>query len=380
MDEKLKFYKKHGNAILHDVLKNRSTSRLDQDVESPIIIQFGKNASIGIAEYKKAMKKKFYKTGMDGVNEPCLGKITHNYVKRIAYDKFWNFKKNIKYLADNPRKLSKKKPIFNMGSLVHYMKVKNLEIKQSMKNLPVEPWEIPSAGKSINYTLKEASDIIEKEWDVQIKHVWSITGWWYGYHKLTISEEYNPTDDLVSPPYYKHRGTMWVAKKFKDTDIDQSIPVNTTDTVLFAPYTEKLIHEMTHAVQNTFVPYWTRPREISEIATMLIERKYGPGFGKVMMSKQLSLAIADLTSKDAQDFDSIYKRESPFKNPGSITCRMPHYYRYPRSYFTYVLGMVIPIEIDRDLIRSTDAVVNLVNKHILPKYHPSCMYDTIHSK
>jgi hypothetical protein len=353
-NEKKEFYKNHGAAILRQVLSTRSPSTIKSNPsctpkQRKKYREFYRNTFAGKAAYRKIMIG-------DGSSAE----------KRAAYNQFYNSGVNVQYLKDNPRKISSEKPLYPISSMLKYLKQKNAELKKGISPY-LQPWEV-QVRPSVDYTLGEAIVCIQETWDVELTPEWSIVGWWYGYHRLKITDYYGPGP--LPRWFTKHRyGTMWVAKGFKPTDNPSgiAIPVGVSDTVVIAPYTEKLIHEMTHAVQNAYIPYWEMPRENVEVATMLIERKYGPGFSKEYISQTLSLAIADLESTDAVDFDKILARESPVNNPGCISSRFTPYYMYPRSYYTYALGMILPIKTIttiRGLVRDSEKVLMYVNDNL----------------
>jgi hypothetical protein len=332
---KEEFYRKYGTAILQEVIKSRLPAN-----DTGISNIFVKNCRKGYSKYLSAMR------GNKG-----------KHAKRQAFNTYQNLKVNIKYLEDNPRVLSKKKPLYDLKAVNRYLRRTNHLLKSKITRV-VEPWGIP-VGTPTKYSIGEVIEIVEREWDVKFtRHPSQFSD----FYKFTISSS-KSCRRLRSN--YHHRGTVWINKTFNiAVDRDISTPVGVRDTVVFAPFTEKMIHEITHAIQNAFTPYWELCRENREVATMMIERKYGQGFGNIFTSRNVCIAIADLESSDAKDFDKIYAEECPINKPGLITPRLPHYYLYPRSYYSYVLGMTLPITLHPDLVRSDQAVTDLVNRYL----------------
>lgn len=334
MDEKIQFYNTHGESLLQNVIENRVPPISDQP---QFIRRFIKNAKTGSKEYYKGLRRH----------------------PRQSYDTYWNLESNKNILKNNPRQIPETNPFHEIKDIISYLYKQHSIIKANFDH-KIDPWEtIPYYA--VKYSLNEILQILEHEWDVKLNHIESDFDDYYKFSICGIDIKYMRLRNTK----YKHKGTVWVAKQFhfgKDSEI--CIPVNITDSVIFGPYTEKLLHEFTHAIQNAFTPYWVWDRETIEIAPILIERKYGNGFHNLSISRHISLAIADLESKDASDFDKIYKRESLEYNPESISSRFSHYYTYPRSYYSYVLGLTLPPIIESDFVKFPSAINDFAKSYI----------------
>lgn len=199
-------------------------------------------------------------TGKSKLMSIMCDKNTTELQKRNAYDNYYGPGPNVDYVKNHPRKLPQKEPLYVIRDVLKYLKKKNAEVRQP----GIEPWDVP-IRESVNYTLSDAIEIMEKEWDVTIKSSWSILGWWFGFHKLKIYEN------------QAELGNMWVNKEFRKNDIVITIPDDEIGSIVIAPYTEKLLHGMTHAIQNTFTPFWDSDRENDQVLSLYIEKNMEQG-------------------------------------------------------------------------------------------------------
>lgn len=105
-----------------------------------------------------------------------------------------------------------------------------------------------------------------------------------------------------------------------------------------------LPHEITHAVQYCFIPFWEVPKEEVEIPAMMVEtmvrRKKGVPFPPLFLRKQAALALADLLSSDPEEFNRNFETWGKFKDAGHIASRFWHYSNYDKKYYSYVLGLL----------------------------------------
>jgi len=261
--------------------------------------------------------------------------------KRSAYKKFFNSpatEANNAILAENPRPVAdtESKPATVEGGLPRALVISFL--KKQLAELPkpesTDPFLLPTTP-STDYTLDQAISAVEQTWNVTISKQLSLWGWWHGFDKLNIAPANSTTAMSIKP------ATAWVARNYMGPSM--TIPVSAHDTVVLTGASHKMIHELTHSVQFMFHPFWKWPAEIVEVPTMAIERKYNSEFDDWTKRRQAALSLADLTSKDAQDFNSIFEKESGFKNVGNVSAKMWQYYGQPRRYHSYILGMCYPV-------------------------------------
>jgi hypothetical protein len=63
----------------------------------------------------------------------------------------------------------------------------------------------------------------------------------------------------------------------------------------------------------------------------------------------IALALADLDSANAEEFNAAFARHGCFTNVGNIASRFWHYYVYDKKYWTYIVGTYVTLPV-RDLL------------------------------
>lgn len=134
--------------------------------------------------------------------------------------------------------------------------------------------------------------------------------------------------------------------------IIHNVPNNATTTPLLTDIPLQVIntsggynlaHELTHAVNFSFVPYYKLPRDMVEIAPMCMENAVREIIDDPIkpndIKRQLALGIADLTTDTPDDFNSCYANLMNQRNVGDLRARMWHFTNFPYKYYSYALGM-----------------------------------------
>jgi hypothetical protein len=256
-----------------------------------------------------------------------LQEYMKNPLDRNTYDKNYNSnnKENMELL--HKRNSVKASPV--ALNIIKPMLQKNLEIECKQK----DPFF--KQNKSFKkFNMADSLSYSELLWDAKLTEKFSIWGWFYGYHKILIEKNNNFSYAWVSKKSFPGSMVMPIGHRHN------IILTNKVDNL----YTQKLIHELTHAIQFTEEPFWKWDETLVEIPSIAAERKIMGDFPPETIRKQCALAVADIDANNAAEFNKLYEKYSGFKNVGCVSAKMWQYYAYPKTYYRYPLSMVLPLQ------------------------------------
>ncbi len=272
--------------------------------------------------------------------------LRSEYIKNIEtdnrheiYSKYWNHPENM----ERAREIQKKYIAPDPDPII----LSNLQRKLSLLSTSMDI--IPAADapsnklKTANITFAQAIEHVEEYLDVKIKqtrYLGSLTlqfyNWWY---KLDLKRVYI-YDLLNNKEIYKGSAIIYYTNGTPFTT-----PFLTTSPIQYiaASNNINLVHELTHAVHFTLVPYYKIPRDLVEVTSLCAENsireKHNISYTQRDIVRQLALSIADLTAKDPDEFNTLFEKYAKFSNAGHVRARMWHFTNMPYKYYSYALGM-----------------------------------------
>jgi hypothetical protein len=194
-------------------------------------------------------------------------------------------------------------------------------------------------------TVSEVIPIIEKLLQVRIhraiSNFFNIREWYHGLKKYCIYDN----DEFMGYFYIQD------LKAGEHPRTVPLIPAGTHDypvTLIMINNDYNLPHEITHAVQYCFSPFWEIPKDIVEIPAIMVERYFrnigGHNYSNGFIRKHVALALADLKSRNPQEFNANFEKYANVTNAGHVASRFWHYSQYDKKYWGYVLGILMKPE------------------------------------
>jgi hypothetical protein len=255
---------------------------------------------------------------------------SEEYKKDIVknYEYFWNFDGNKKYLQEFKRPISS---LYNTTDVVNFL-------RRFQSGLSYDRILMYNPGRE-PVTLQKAIQDCEKETKVIIKEHYSLFNL-LGLQCFSISETNDKGHTAIKGYFY-----------YRNEPLPMTIPLGLGMSFVKAPLTNQLTHEIIHAIQNCYTPFYKYPKELVEIPAMCIERK-SMEVNQQYIDRNIALAIADIKADDPDTFDNVFNEESKSTPKVKVSNRFWHYIHYPRQYYAYVLGLIIPFK-DDDIERWT---------------------------
>jgi hypothetical protein len=185
----------------------------------------------------------------------------------------------------------------------------------------------------------DAISHVEKLLDVKIvnaRYLGSLRLHFYNYwYRLNLHRVY----------IYDHSDYVGsIIIKYTDANA-ATTPLLTTTPMQFISTTNNinLVHELTHGVHFTFVPFYKIPKDLVEVPSMCIENSireiHAMQFTQRDISRQVALSIADLVANSPDEFNELYEKYACITNAGDVRARMWHFTNAPFKYYAYALGM-----------------------------------------
>jgi GTP:adenosylcobinamide-phosphate guanylyltransferase len=261
-------------------------------------------------------------------------------VRRRAYDRFWTHPANMERLAKI--QVAGLSPIKPNSAILE--KLREMLHEPTKPVHPAEYYYSPdAAANEVQIGLDESIRHVENQLQVQIKR-----RWWLGSFMLHAANWWNG---------WELRKYV-VARRSMPDRIEGEIMIRTT-TALPATATPIMVgqtplicinsigginyvHELTHAVHWSLVPFHTIPRDMIEIAPMCMENFVRKLNDKPLdprdVTRQAALAIADMTATSPGEFNKIYADLCGLHSVGHVRARMWHATNVPGRYYQYALG------------------------------------------
>lgn len=188
-----------------------------------------------------------------------------------------------------------------------------------------------SKRTTLKSTISESIRICEETCLVTIQEKWSL------FNIIGI-KLFKITD------YEGHYGTgYFYLRMFKTYIPPITIALDNHISYIKSSYTHDLTHEIIHAIQNSFTHFLDIPREISEVASIMIEHKVNP-FDDAFITKLAVLSYADIIAENSKQYDTIINELVHDNKPYNVSHRIWQYVHYPRQYYAYILGIIIPYD------------------------------------
>ena len=238
------------------------------------------------------------------------------------YDALWNFPENMERARKIDRNVEGNNKIFKR------LRRFSNDFKET------ESYRLFTPRKNVtDIHVDEVTTTVGKMLGVKFTKVFYIWEWMYGVSKYHIYDGET------------FQSTLYL--KLDDTIAPRTIPlIPLCDRSQAVNYVESpngilLSHELTHAVQYSFIPFYNVPKSVVEISSMFVEnlfRKwYNCAYSDKFIRKQIGLAMADLKSNTPDEFNSNFEKYARVKNAGHIASRFWHYSNYPGVYYSYLL-------------------------------------------
>lgn len=237
------------------------------------------------------------------------------------YEQYWNYDGNYRILS---KFVKPQHSLFNSEKLCAFLK-KYQSGKEYYKIMLCQPVRI-------TISIEEAINICAKETNTIIIPAWSFFGFlrYKKYHIYDNCENKYNENKFIGSFYFK-----------ENTGQPCTTPLGLGLSFIESPMTHQLTHELVHAVQNCFTVFYRNPKELVELPAMILEKKYSM-FSQEFIDKTIALSLADMNSDDPYTFDKIFNEESKSTPPIKVSNRMWHYLNYPRQYYSYALGLIVP--------------------------------------
>ncbi len=188
-------------------------------------------------------------------------------------------------------------------------------------------------------TIENAINIVEHVTNVKIiptRYLGSITlhvlSWWYVWN-LQRFQLYDG----------RHLRGNIILHKTNASPTTTSLLTSVPTQIVNAITGYNLVHELTHAVHFSLVPYYKIPRDLVEITPMCMENYARFEFNEPLddwdVQRQAALAIADMTTDTPDDFNTVFAKNACLENVGDVRARMWHFTNVPFKYYQYAIGM-----------------------------------------
>lgn len=280
-------------------------------------------------------------------NAYIASKTNPNIDDRIkAYDEFWSHPKNMERAREIQNRYKRPNDEQYLPIL---LRLRNMIFKINKQIMfdPDQPKIHPASildtsNSDILITDDEIFEAVEHHLGVKFKQtsylgsiILQFNNWRYGlglqrYHLYDNSFPNRPLSSIIIHHVQSNPTCTPLL-----TDIPTQV-INTTGGY-------NLAHELTHAVNFSFVPYYKIPRDMVEIAPMCAENAIreinDDPIEPNIIKRQLALSIADLSTNTPDNFNECYANLMNYRNVGDIRARMWHFTNLPYKYYQYALGM-----------------------------------------
>lgn len=285
--------------------------------KTPLIREFEENLTTGAAEYAESKLSQ------------CPAE------RRAGYDKFFNHPENMRRAREIQATYARAPCGTDSIILSRLFKMLTPAAKS-------HPADVPLASRGFNdISLDDA--IFHTEIDLRV-HLYrrnlgsvrlQVLNWYYKWNLQRFDVVDHYTDERV--------GSIIV-------HISPTLPPTTTPLLTEPPLQiinttggYNLVHELTHAVNFSLVPYYKIPRDLVEIAPMCMENSArwsnNDPISPNDLTRQAALAIADLTANTPDEFNETFAKHANYHSVGHVRARMWHFTNMPFKYYSYAIGM-----------------------------------------
>jgi len=326
------FFRSNTTRIVTELITTGTSTTYDSYTHTdPAIIKYHAD---NIPE-KTPLIKEFEADLMTGAAEYVQSKSSpDSYVRRVGYDKFFNHPENMRRAREIQKTYSRPVPDpVVLGKL--------FKMLTNVPHATVHPiyWASTDRGDQNTTTMEEAIMQAETKLFVTLKpkrYLGSIglqlKNW---YHQWGLSR-FDIIDDITD----RHVGSVIIHQSTTLPPTTTPLLTNPPLQIINTTGGYNIVHELTHAVNFSFVPYYKIPRDLVEIAPMCMENAVrSQPISNKDLSRQAALAIADLTADTPDEFNVIYSKYTNTRPVGHVRARMWHFTNMPFKYYSYALGM-----------------------------------------